>query len=139
MSFLPEEDQEFLDGNGITHELLTEKTPEGTERRGVFFPSFAFGGNLRAQNGSGLTPCASCDVLVIVPDGYATTKLDSFYTLPRLKRADGSDPQNATGDTALFGKSWQFWSRHLDDNDWRVGTDNLRTYLSYLRGELRNA
>lgn len=139
MSFLPEEDQEFLDSNGITHELLTEKTPEGTERRGVLFPGFAFVGKLGAQTGAGLTPCEICDVLVIVPDGYATTKLDSFYTLPRLKRADGSDPQNATGDTALFGKSWQFWSRHLEDSDWRVGTDNLRTYLSYIRGELRNS
>ena len=139
MSFLPEEDQEFLDSNGITHELLTERTPEGTERRGVLFPGFAFVGNLRAAPGGILTPSEHCDVLVIVPDGYATTKLDSFYTLPRLKRADGSDPQNATGDTALFGKSWQFWSRHLEGTDWRVGTDNLRTYLSYIRAELRAA
>ena len=74
----------------------------------------------------------------MIPDGYATTKLDSFYTIPRFKRADGHDPQNATVDSALFGKTWQFWSRHLDDNDWRVGIDGLRTFISYIRGELRN-
>src|SRR5438552_12406746 len=38
MSFLPEEDQEFLGESGISYELLTEKTPDGSERRGVFFP-----------------------------------------------------------------------------------------------------
>jgi hypothetical protein len=76
---------------------------------------------------------------VLVPDGYATTKLDSFCALPRLKRPDDSDPQAANGETALFGKTWQFWSRHLDDKEWRVGIDGLRTYLSYIRGELRNA
>ena len=32
MSFLPEEDQEFLDSNGLQYELLTEKTPEGKFR-----------------------------------------------------------------------------------------------------------
>jgi hypothetical protein len=44
MSFLPEEDQEFLDGNGVRYELLTEKTPEGNERHGVLFPRFDFVG-----------------------------------------------------------------------------------------------
>jgi hypothetical protein len=139
MSFLPEEDQEFLDANGIKYELLTEKTPEGAERHGVLFPGFAVVGNLRMQKESVLVGCEICDLLVVIPAGYATTKLDSFYTLPRLKRADGSDPQATNPETTLFQKAWQFWSRHLDDKDWRVGIDGLRTYLSYIRGELRNA
>jgi len=139
MSFLPEEDQEFLDSNGISHELLTERMPEGTERRAVLLPAFTFSGNLKAQANGALSPCDRCDVLVVIPDGYATTKLDSFYTIPRLKRSDGADPQNATGDTPMFGRSWQFWSRHLNDGDWRIGIDGLRTFLSYIRGELKNA
>src|SRR6266481_2485291 len=112
MSFLPEEDQEFLDSNGIKYELLTEKMPDGAERRGVLFPGFALLGNLRTQKESALVACESCDLLVVVPTGYATTKLDSFYTLPRLKRPDGSDPQATNPETALFQKAWQFWSRH---------------------------
>ena len=139
MSFLPEEDQEFLESNGIVHEPVTEKTPDGTERRGVLFPGFAFTSNLHTMQNGALAPCSECDLLVLVPDQYATTKLDSFYTVPRLKRADGSDPQNATGDTPMFGKTWQFWSRHLNDADWRVGVDGLRTFLSYIRSELRRA
>jgi hypothetical protein len=91
------------------------------------------------MNGSGLIAANACDLLVVIPDGYATTKLDSFYTTPKLKRANGQDPQNANVDSALFGKTWQFWSRHLDDKDWRIGIDGLRTFFSYIRGELRNA
>src|SRR5260370_7376320 len=84
MSFLPEEDQEFLDSNGIKYELLTEKMPDGAERRGVLFPGFALLGNLRTQKESALVACESCDLLVVVPTGYATTQPHIFYTLPRL-------------------------------------------------------
>ena len=126
MSFLPEDDQEFLAESGIMHEELTERTPEGSERRGVLFPGFAFVGNLRGATGGTFE---RCDLLVLLPNGYATTKLDSFYTVPRLKRADGTDPQSTGSDTPLFQKTWQFWSRHLDDKDWRVGIDGLRTFL----------
>ena len=139
MSFLPEEDQEFLGEIGIEHQELVENMPNGKERRGLLFPAFSFSSNLRRMNGSGLIAVDACDLLVIVPDGYATTKLDSFYTIPKLKRSDGHDPQNATVDSTLFGRTWQFWSRHLDDKDWRVGIDGLRTFFSYIRGELRNA
>lgn len=139
MNFLPEEDQEFLESNGIKYELLTEKSSDGAERRGVLFQNFAFAGSLRLQKDGMLVVCQSCDLLVLIPDGYATTKLDSFYTLPRLKRPDGADPQAANVETALFQKAWQFWSRHLDDKEWRVGIDGLRSYLSYIRSELRSA
>lgn len=139
MSFLPEEDQEFLDGNSINYELLIEKSGDGSERRGVLFHAFALNGSLRVQNEGMLVACAACDLLVVIPNGYSTTKLDSFYTFPRLKRPDGADPQAAGGQATIFGKNWQFWSRHLSDQDWRVGVDNLRTYLSYVRGELRSA
>jgi Prokaryotic E2 family E len=139
MSFLPEEDQEFLCGNNIQYEELIEVMPDGNERRGVLFPAFSFSSRLRTMEGGSLVTVDTCDLLVLITEGYATTKLDSFYTVPRLKLADGKVPQNADGETVLFGKTWQFWSRHLDDTDWRVGVDSLRTFISYIRGELRNA
>jgi Prokaryotic E2 family E len=140
MSFLPEEDQEFLAENGIQYQELAENMPDASRRRGVLFPGFSFSGDLRKMNGGGsLERVEACDLLVVIPDGYATTKLDSFYTIPKLKRQDGHDPQNATVDSALFGRTWQFWSRHLDDKDWRVGVDSLQTFINYIRGELRNA
>ena len=139
MSFLPEDDQEFLNENDITHQLLTEHLPDGADRLGIVFPGFEFTGNLWTPQNGNLVSCTRSDVLVVIPRGYATTKLDSFYTMPHLKRRDGTDPQTATGDQILFQKTWQFWSRHLDDADWRVGKDGLRTYLSYIRHELRSA
>src|SRR5690349_4992787 len=125
MSFLPEEDQEFLDGNGIKYKLLTEQLPGG-DRRGVVFVDLALAGNLRHLKEGAWVACVSCDVLVVIPAGYATTKLDSFYTQPRLKRPDGNDPQATNPENQLFSQTWQFWSRHLEDNDWRVGMDGLR-------------
>jgi hypothetical protein len=139
MMFLPEEDRDFLESNSIPYELLAEQLPDGNKRRGVLFAGLSFVGNLRMQQGNNWIACASCDVLVVIPDGYATTKLDSFYTSPRLTRPDGSDPQSTAAEQQLFQRNWQFWSRHLDDREWRVGIDGLRTYLGYIRAELRSA
>jgi len=139
MSFLPEEDQEFLREKAIKHELLEEKLPDGTYRRAVLFPEFGFSGNLYQQKEGGLVACRSCEVVVLIPTGYATTRLDSFYTLPWLKRQDGNNPNAASSETELFARKWQFWSRHLDEKEWREGVDSLRTYLPYIQGELKIA
>ena len=135
---LPEDDQQYLNEKQIPHELVAEQDG-GAIRRAVRFRSFAFKGNLLAQKDGVWVPCAVADIVVLVPTGYSTTRLDSFYTLPRLKRPDGSDPANATGDTTMFGETWQFWSRHLEEKDWRPGIDNLCTFLNYIRGELKAA
>lgn len=139
MTFLPEDDQDYLSTKGLAFEEKSERLPDGGERRGVVFPAFEFGGNLHSTIDSGLEPRSKCDVLVLIPPGYSTTKLDSFYTSPRLKRADGADPDRATGEAEIFGTKWQFWSRHLEDHEWRIGEDGLGTYLQYVRAELRKA
>jgi hypothetical protein len=136
MTFLPEADQEFFQEKNITYELLTESI-NGTEHRGVLFPVFRFEGNLRTAHDGNLLPCDSCRVLVLVPNGYSTARLDSFYTAPWLKRPDGNDPHAANSEQTLFQQSWQFWSRHLDEGDWRVGVDGFCTFINYIRGELR--
>jgi hypothetical protein len=133
---LPEDDQEYLRENSIIHELLAEQDG-GAVRRGVRFPGFIFAGDLVTSSDGVLVPCNAVDLMVLIPDGYTTTPLDSFYTSPRLKRPDGGDPVAATGNTAMFGQTWQFWSRHLSREEWRPGIDNLRTFLSYIRGELK--
>ena len=137
---LPEEDQEYLRDKGISYELLVEQGPDGNERHGVHFPDFKTPASLRVRKeDGGLVVCESCELLVIIPSGYATTKLDSFHTIPYLKRPDGTDPQTASGVPTLFGRPWQFWSRHLLDTEWRVGVDGLSTYLNYIHNELRIA
>jgi hypothetical protein len=138
-NFLPEDDLDYLREKEIKFELLTETMPDGKERRGVLFSNFDVPENLRIYENGALAAIQGCDLVVLVPDGYATTKLDSFYTIPKLKRHDGTDPDRATGEVALFAKTYQFWSRHLDDSDWRVGIDGLGTFLSYIKNELRSA
>jgi hypothetical protein len=139
VTFLPEEDQDHLAAKQLEHETLTERLANGNERRAILLPKFPFDGSLYSTTTGQLQPCSSCELLILIPQGYATTKLDSFYTYPRLKRADGADPDRATGEEDMFGKKWQFWSRHLDDTKWRPGTDGLATFLLYVRAELRKA
>ncbi|MFY9329945.1 MAG: E2/UBC family protein [Georgfuchsia sp.] len=138
-NFLPEDDLDYLQGKEINFELQSEAMPDSKERRGVLFKNFKVPRNLLTYENGALVLCQTCNLVVLIPDGYATTKLDSFYTSPRLKRVDGTDPDRANGETPLFGRTWQFWSRHLDENDWRVGIDGLGTFLSYIQNELRSA
>lgn len=137
MSFLPEEDQEFLARKGFRFELFEDKQPDGTARRAVHFPEFEFTGNLRPDGAT--ESSKSCGLLVLVPKGYATTQLDSFYTAPVLKRQDGTFPDRAHSTETHFGRTWQFWSRHLTKEEWRIGVDGFETYLQYVRGEFKRA
>jgi hypothetical protein len=137
MTFLPEDDVEFLKRKGIPYEPKTETLPDGTVRNAVIFPGFQFGGNLFTRQGDQLVSCATCDLMILIPPQYATTKLDSFYTRPHLKRQDGNDPQNTAADQELFSFKWQFWSRHLTDDQWRADIDGLETYLQHVRDALK--
>lgn len=140
MSFLPEEDRELLALKKIAFEEKEEKLPDGNVRRGVVFPAFTFQGNLHKREGNGtLVPCNQCDLLVIIPSQYATSKLDSFQTRPHLLRANGTDPDRATVTQNLFSQDWQFWSRHLSDEEWYKSGRDLVTYLQIVRDELRRA
>jgi Prokaryotic E2 family E len=69
---------------------------------------------------------------------YPTKKLDSFYTQPFLKRHDGADPSCATQRQSHFAEEWQFWSRHLNEHEWRP-SDGLHTFIQYIRAELATA
>jgi hypothetical protein len=139
MNFLPEEDQEYLRNKGCGYHLVAEVGVDGKiVGRALLFASFSVPGNLRVQTDSGLVVCQNCELMILIPPGYSATKLDSFYTRPHLKRTDGSDPQNANVEQLLFGRPWQFWSRHIADTDWRAGVDGIGTYLNYIVNELRS-
>jgi hypothetical protein len=139
MTFLPEDDRTYLLEKQIVFEAKEETLPDQTIRRGVIFPTFTLGAQLYESVGGQLALCPIAKVLVLVPKGYSTTKLDSFYTSPHLKRPDGKDPDRATGSEQLFGEQWQFWSRHLADGEWRPGIDGFDTYLQYIIAELKKA
>lgn len=139
MSFLPEADREYLEIKGYSYEEAEEKMPNGEMRRAVIIARFPVPANLRAAAGSVPDTEPGCELLIIIPNGYDTTKLDSFYTRPRLRKNDGRDPHLAQGEADLFSRKWQFWSRHLSPDQWRVGVDGLDSYLDFVRHELRKA
>lgn len=140
MSFLPEDDEEYLRGKGLPFEEKAETLPDKAVRKGVEFANFEFEGNLYELRDGQLMKATRCRLLILIPTGYATTKLDSFYTKPRLLRPDRNTPDRAAGESELFSeKNWQFWSRHLADGEWRPGIDGLETFLQYVRAELRRA
>jgi len=137
---LPEADREYLSGKGYNHHFLAaEVQPDGSQQKAIVFPDFPFASSLQTMKDGLLVPCNVTDVMIVIPKGYATTKLDSFYTSARLTRGDGSDPHAASGSVDMFGRSWQFWSRHLDDGDWVEGRDGMDSYLNYVLNELRIA
>jgi len=51
--------------------------------------------------------------------------------------ANGQAANCAGSEAELFGRKWQFWSRHLTDAEWRDGIDGLETYLQYVQSGLR--
>jgi hypothetical protein len=139
MTFLPEDDIEFLDAKGWSYELKTEDLPGGAKRNAVLFPAFEFDGDLYASAGSQLTKVTQTDLLILIPQGYSTTQLDSWYTRPRLVRSTGENPVQTAHTQTLFGVDWQFWSRHLNAQDWRGGVDGLETFMQHVRTGLRQA
>jgi hypothetical protein len=138
--FLPLDDREFFESKRFAFEEIEEKLPDGNVRRLVLLdalqaPSSIFVKHERGQ----LMPAETFRLLIVVPNGYATTRLDSFYTQPRLLRRDGAEPDRANGSSNFLGTDWQFWSRHLSESEWRVGIDGMETYLQYVLNELRIA
>jgi len=140
MVSLPEEDVEFLAEKNVAYKLVSEQLNGGAgERNGIVIAGVPVPANLREVTPNGLTERIDCEVMILVPGGYASTKLDSFYTKPHLKRSDGNEPASTGFPQQLFGEDWQFWSRHLDEKDWRPGVDGIATYLAYIKNELRGA
>ena len=132
MSFLPEDDVDYLMRKGLVYDL--QNGPNA-----IIFPTFDAPPNIFARVADKIEPVSICRLAILIPDGYATTKLDSFYTMPNLVRADGSQPNCATGINGFWGQQWQFWSRHLEPTDWVVGIDSLETYILYVHAELKKA
>ena len=73
------------------------------------------------------------DLLIIIPAGYPSTKLDMFWTCPDVKLKDGKWPISSEVHQDFHGRSWQRWSRHIN---WRGGIDNLRTFVTSVQREI---
>jgi hypothetical protein len=136
--FLPEEDQDFLGSKRLPY-ALREETVDGQKRQGVEFNEFPVPPNLGRRIDGKVETGGNFRLLVVIPVGYPKAKLDSWYAIPRLVHLDGSEVDRANGEQTLFGETWQFWSRHLEEGDWNPDQNGLDTYLQYIRSGLRKA
>lgn len=76
------------------------------------------------------------DLLVRLPAGYPDVKPDMWWFCPALKRADGKQIPATDVRESHLGRSWQRWSRHLNNGQWRPGIDSIASYLSLVSREL---
>src|SRR5262245_3281714 len=103
---LLEEDEEFLTGKGYDWELRQDG-----DSGWLLIRSYALAPQRFDQ--------PRTDLLIRIPPGYNTAKLDMFYVHPHLKlRGTDSYPDRANEFSQSFdGRQWQRFSRHLDDTN----------------------
>lgn len=120
---LPEIDREFLEQKGFDYEAA--KAGNDTH---VFLKNWQFP--------AAYSPRVA-EVKVILPAGYPNANLDMWWTNPTVRLASGASPKNCDHHETINGVTWQRWSRHFPpDRPWRVGTDNLRTFITVMMREI---
>ncbi len=120
---LPERDREFLDEKYPTYDVAEH----GAELL-VLLPEFDFPAAYSPRK---------ADLLIVIPAGYPNAALDMFWAFPDVKLANGNWPQNCDHHGQYLNNSWQRWSRHFfQHRPWRVGVDNLRTFVATIKKEL---
>jgi hypothetical protein len=80
------------------------------------------------------------ELLIQIPDDYPDAALDMWWVFPHVTFAqNGNAPINADVRQAFAGftsepdRQWQRFSRHPQ---WRLGVDDLRSYLASLRSTM---
>ena len=116
---LPAEDQEWLDGLGLTFELVTDPGQRRVIVHGLPVPA-------------GYT-VPSVSVSVRIEPGYPDVQIDMAYFRPALVLVSGRQI-NAICDEPFDGTIWQRWSRHRTPmNPWRPGIDSLSTHFALIQ------
>ncbi len=119
---LLEVDELYLKSKGYDYEVEAQSNVLHLIIRGFPFPS--------------AYSVEEADVLIRIPAGYPKSKLDMFWTSPKITLAGGGLPNRANVDQNFGGRQWQRWSRHWQA-PWRIGVDGLDTFIASIHNELR--
>lgn len=79
------------------------------------------------------------DLLLRLPAGFPDARPDMFWLCPPVAFEVGGQPAGSEQREQYEGRTWQRWSRHLSDGDWRPGVDSLQSYLRFVRTNLQAA
>lgn len=86
---------------------------------------------------AGLMPAATT-LLVRLPSGFPDVAPDMFWFSEPVTRSDGTVIPATDVTEPHLARTWHRWSRHIA-GQWRPGTDDLRSYLAYIRSCIQKA
>jgi hypothetical protein len=77
---------------------------------------------------------AEVDLLLRLPAGFPDAQPDMYWCDPPVRVvASGAFPPAADQMEAYLGRTWQRFSRHLQDGAWQIGRDDLGSYLALIK------
>ena len=119
---LPAKDMAFLNERGIAHAIGSEGGMIC-----VILPQWSLP--------RGFDQSAS-DLLMRLHPGYPDVPPDMWWFSPSVRLADGRELPNTNVVETYLGRSWQRWSRHFLNGQWKSGVDCLESYLALIRLDL---
>ena len=76
------------------------------------------------------------DLLLRLNPGFPDVPPDMWWFDPPIRLADGRAVKATEATEHHLGRSWQRWSRHFNNGQWRSGIDSLESFLALIRKEL---
>jgi hypothetical protein len=119
---LPEADTMYLSERALSHQVSVD-----AQMTCVVLP------NWRLPPGYD-RDCA--DLLLRLPAGYPDIPPDMWWFYPAVHLATGQTIRATEVAEQHVGRSWQRWSRHFNNGQWRSGIDGLESFLALIRREL---
>jgi E2/UBC family protein E len=78
----------------------------------------------------------SSDLLLRLPAGYPDVPPDMWWFDPAVRLSNGQVIQATEATEQHLGRSWQRWSRHFANGQWRSGVDGLESFVALIQREL---
>jgi hypothetical protein len=122
---LPTDDTAYLAERAVNHSVTAEANMTCVVIRNFALPT----GLDRSQS----------DLLLRFNAGYPDVAPDMWWFDPPVRRADGQAIPATDVVERHLDRSWQRWSRHFTDGQWRSGIDGLESFLALIRRELERS
>lgn len=110
-------DKAALDALGLTYEAEDEGGHTNITIKDYALPA-------------GMTPAVT-DLLLRIPGGFPDAQPDMFWLAEQTTNPHGARPPATESIETYVRRPWVRWSRHI--NTWRPGTDDLTSYILFVR------
>jgi hypothetical protein len=115
-------DEAYLQERGLPYEVHEE-----AGMTCIVFPGWVL------PEGFGVS---SSDLLIRLSPGYPDVPPDMWWFDPPVKRADGVEIPATQVVEQHLSRSWQRWSRHFQQGQWKSGVDGIESYLALIRRDI---